>query len=73
MEGPLALLPCVSQTAYRRCDECVDEQTCGLRMIMKDVRDRTAEILDSTTLADVEARVDEALVASQAGIPDYVI
>jgi Rrf2 family protein len=73
MEGPLALLPCVSQTAYRRCDECVDEQTCGLRMIMKDVRDRTAEILDSTTLADVEARVDEALVASQAGVPDYVI
>jgi hypothetical protein len=40
---------------------------------MKDVRDRTAEILDSTTLADVEARVDEALAASQAGIPDYVI
>src|SRR5690606_15372720 len=67
MEGPLALLPCVSQTAYRRCDECVDERTCGLRMTMKDVRDRTAEILDSTTLADVEERVRQATAALAAG------
>jgi Rrf2 family protein len=70
MEGPLALLPCVSQMFYRRCDECTDERTCGLRMVMKDVRDRTAEILDSTTLADVEARVIEA---ERQGITDYVI
>jgi len=70
MEGPLALLPCVSQQFYRRCDECVDEHTCGLRMVMKDVRDRTAEILDSTTLADVEARVNEA---SRRTVMDYVI
>jgi len=67
MEGPLALLPCVSQMSYRRCDECVDEQTCGLRMTMKDVRDRTAEILDSTTLADVEERVRQATAALAAG------
>jgi DNA-binding IscR family transcriptional regulator len=72
MEGPLALLPCVSQMAYRRCDECVDEVTCGLRMIMKDVRDRTAEILDGTTLADVEARVREASLSRGASL-DYVI
>lgn len=70
MEGPLALLPCVSQQFYRRCDECVDEHTCGLRMVMKDVRDRTAEILDSTTLADVETRVSEA---SRRTVIDYVI
>jgi Rrf2 family protein len=70
MEGPLALLPCVSQQFYRRCDECVDEHTCGLRMVMKDVRDRTAEILDSTTLADVEARVSEV---SRRTVMDYVI
>ena len=30
LEGPLALIPCVSKTAYRRCDECLDEQTCGV-------------------------------------------
>ena len=72
MEGPLALLPCVSQTAYRRCDECHDERTCGIRMIMKDVRDRTAEILDSTSLADVEDQVKEASSARTEFL-DYVI
>jgi Rrf2 family protein len=72
MEGPLALLPCVSQTAYRRCDECHDERTCGLRMIMKDVRDRTSEILDSTSLADVEDQVREA-AAARTEVLDYVI
>ena len=31
LEGPLALIPCVSKTAYRRCDECLDEETCGVQ------------------------------------------
>jgi len=53
LDGPIALLPCVSQTAYRRCDECVDEMTCGIRQVMKEVRDRTAEVLDGTTLEDM--------------------
>lgn len=57
LEGPLALTPCVSQTAYRKCDECVDEQACGVRLAMKEVRDATAQILDNTTLADLNARV----------------
>jgi Rrf2 family protein len=53
LEGPLALVPCVSQTAYSPCVECVDERTCGVRLAMKDVRDATARILDHLTLADV--------------------
>jgi Rrf2 family protein len=53
LEGPLAWVPCVSQTAYRTCAECVDEATCGVRLAMKEVRDATAKILDHTTLADV--------------------
>ena len=57
LEGPLAPVACVSQTAYRRCDECRDEHTCGLRMVMKDVREAIANILDKTTLADVVERV----------------
>jgi len=52
MDGPLAPLPCVSETAYRRCDECADEHTCEIRLVMKMVRDQTARILDGTTLAD---------------------
>ena len=57
LEGPLALIPCVSQTAYMKCEECVDERTCGIRLAMKEVRDATARILDNTTLADLNARV----------------
>ena len=57
LEGPLAIVPCVSETAYMKCTECVDEATCGVRLAMKEVRDATAEILDHTTLADVNAKV----------------
>ena len=57
LDGPLAAVPCVSQTAYMKCVECVDEPTCGVRLAMKEVRDATAKILDHTTLADVNARV----------------
>lgn len=53
IDGPLAPLPCVSQTAYRKCAECRDETTCGIRMVMKEVRDSTAKILDRISMAEV--------------------
>ena len=53
LDGPLAPLPCVSETAYQPCDDCTDENSCGIRLVMKEVRDATAKILDNTTLADV--------------------
>ncbi len=58
LEGPLALTPCVSQTAYHRCEECADERRCGIRLIMKRVRDETARILEGATLSGVNAAVD---------------
>lgn len=58
LDGPLAPLPCVSQTAYRKCDECEDEITCGIRPVMKEVRDETARILDGTTLSDLLNNVE---------------
>ncbi len=57
LDGPLAQVPCVSQMAYMECAECLDEQTCGVRLAMKEVRDATANILDHTTLADVNKRI----------------
>ena len=57
LEGPLAAVPCVSQTAYMKCAECVDETSCGVRVAMKEVRDATAKILDNTTLADINGRL----------------
>lgn len=59
--GPLALVPCVSQTAYRRCDDCVDEATCGIRKAMSDVRDATAKILDNTTLSGLNTQCGKPL------------
>jgi len=52
IDGPLAPIRCVSQTAYERCS-CPDEEHCGLRMIMLDVRNAIANILDRYTLKDV--------------------
>ena len=57
VDGPIALLPCVSKSAYTRCEECRDERTCGIRLVMKDVRDATSQILDATSLADLLKRV----------------
>ncbi len=57
LDGPLAAVSCVSQTAYATCAECVDEETCGVRIAMKEVRDATARILDHRTLADVNVKV----------------
>jgi Rrf2 family protein len=53
LDGPLALLPCVSQMAYERCAECPDEEACGIRNVFKEVRDSTASILERTTLAEM--------------------
>ncbi|HEU0207463.1 MAG TPA: Rrf2 family transcriptional regulator [Candidatus Udaeobacter sp.] len=52
IEGPLAPIRCTSVTSYERCT-CPDEAHCGLRMLMLDVRNAIARILDRTSLADV--------------------
>lgn len=65
IDGPLAPLPCASETAYRRCEECIDEKNCGTRIVMRRVRDAMVEILDHTTLADVCADVDARRKASE--------
>ena len=50
IDGPLAPIGCVSQTAYSPCDDCEDERSCSLKLVMKEVRDSTARILDGTSL-----------------------
>jgi Rrf2 family protein len=59
LDGPLAPIRCVSQMAYEPCG-CPDERTCGLRMVMGDVRNAIADILENTTLANVTERVEAA-------------
>ena len=65
LDGPLAPVPCLSQTAYRRCEGCDDERTCGIRLVLKDMHQSTLKILEGTTLADVAAKVREAAAGNK--------
>ncbi len=53
LDGPIALLPCVSLNFYEKCKDC-DEKICGLNRMMIQVRDATLKILESKTLADLK-------------------
>lgn len=52
IDGPIAPLPCLSQTAYRKCDDCLSEQECEIRHVFARVADATREVLFSATIAD---------------------
>jgi Rrf2 family protein len=70
MEGPLALLPCVSVTQYHRCADCADSRNCELQKPFHEVRDSTATVLDGWTLADAlgkTGRLETGLGAPPAG------
>ena len=74
LEGPLAPLPCASETAYKPCQDCSDIDNCGTRIIMRRVRDAISGVLDATTLADllrlVEQRRSEQ--ADRQGLMYYI-
>lgn len=53
LEGPIAMVPCVSLNFYEKCDDCPDENACAVHKIMLKVRDNTLEIFRNTTLADL--------------------
>jgi Rrf2 family protein len=50
MNGPIALVPCISLNYYETCEECEDEATCSIRAAMLKVRDATLQVLQNTTL-----------------------
>ncbi|HTL10430.1 MAG TPA: Rrf2 family transcriptional regulator [Chitinophagaceae bacterium] len=52
LDGPIALLPCVSLNFYERCKNC-DEKSCGLHDMMVNVRDATLKVLEKRTVADI--------------------
>lgn len=60
IDGPLALAPCVSQTAFRPCDDCASLEACEIRPVLAAVRDATARLLEGTSLA----------AAIKGGIPE---
>ena len=52
MDGPIALLPCVSLNYYTACSEC-DESTCRIKNVFIEVRDKMLEVLNNTTVANL--------------------
>lgn len=64
IDGPIALVSCVSYKYYKSCDECIDENTCGLKIIMADVREATNNVLNKVSLADL-LQNEKLLVTNQ--------
>lgn len=58
-DGPIALLPCVTYRYYERCEECKDEETCGIRDVFLQVRNETVEKLKASNLAQIIDRESE--------------
>ena len=52
-DGAVALLPCVTYRFYERCDECIDEDACGIREVFLEIRNETVERLKAATLEDI--------------------
>lgn len=52
-DGAIAFLPCVTYRYYERCEECLDEETCGIRDVFQDVRDESVKILKASTLENI--------------------
>jgi len=53
LDGPIALLPCVSLNYYEPCAECKNEAQCGINKVMAQVRDETLKILENKSLQDI--------------------
>ena len=62
LDGPLAPIQCASKTVYRRCDDCVDEKKCAVRLVMLEAREAIANVLDNTTLAQMRAMAESGEV-----------
>ena len=72
LEGDLAPVQCLSETNYTQCEECQDERTCGIRLVMVDVNNALANVLDSLSLADMVER-SHAEHSKRANIVDFSI
>jgi Rrf2 family protein len=55
-DGPIALLPCVTHQYYEKCEECVDETTCGIRDVFAELRNETVKLLKASTVAEIIRR-----------------
>jgi Rrf2 family protein len=55
LDGPLAPLPCASHKNYRECEDCNGRDRCAVRLMMLEVRDAVAGVLDRRSLAEMRS------------------
>jgi Rrf2 family protein len=60
IDGPIAPLPCLSRTAYRKCDDCQSEERCAVRAGFMKAYDASLQVLETTTIAQAIATADSA-------------
>jgi Rrf2 family protein len=72
LEGDLAPVQCLSSTNYAHCDECGDEEICGIRLVMVDVNSALSKVLDGLTLAEMINRSETAR-NTRANVVDFAI
>jgi len=72
LEGDIAPVQCLSTTNYARCEECLEEATCGIRLTMADVNVALSTVMDGLTLADMINR-SEAQRRKIQNVVDYSI
>ncbi len=72
LEGDFAPVSCLSETNYAKCDECGDEASCGIRLVLADVQSAMNSVLDTVTLAEMVERSEAAMLASRQ-VFDYSI
>lgn len=72
IDGPLAPIRCVSERFYEPCT-CPDESRCGIRSVMREVRDAVAEMLEGVSLAEVARRTRALARPREVPGPDYMI
>ncbi|MGI9546229.1 MAG: RrF2 family transcriptional regulator [Flavobacteriaceae bacterium] len=58
LEGPIAMVPCVSLNFYEKCDDCPDENTCAVHKLMIQVRDSALKVYRKNTLADIIVKTE---------------
>ena len=61
LDGPLAPIPCASRTAFAPCEDCADLASCSVRIVMQQVRDAVADVLDNISLLQMRDRAEHAV------------
>lgn len=66
-DGAIGLLPCVTHDFYEPCEECHDQETCGIRQVAMEIREETVNRLKDATLANILDREKALIKQNETG------